>query len=94
MNTISPGYYQHKYGGLYYVSHQHSVTLVDSNQLGVLYQHIYPFPEQQFVRPVDQWTPDRFTLLTASQALAIFSIARLDLIDMITENKLKNQKIQ
>jgi len=54
-------YYQHRYGGLYIVNGIATST-VDKSKW-VVYNHVYPFEYQTWIRPHDEWCDGRFRKL-------------------------------
>lgn len=55
-------YYKHKYGGIYRVI-ELAESVVD-NSVWVVYNHVYPYEYKVWVRPLHEWTDDRFSILT------------------------------
>ena len=55
-------YVEHKHGGLYRVLACGTYT-TDKAEL-VVYDHIYPFEQKTWIRPLSEWTPDRFRNVT------------------------------
>ena len=58
-------YYQHRYGGLYIVSDVATST-VDKSRW-VVYEHVYPFEYQTWIRPYDEWCDGRFRQITMAE---------------------------
>jgi hypothetical protein len=54
-------YYQHRYGGLYIVK-DIATSTVDKSKW-VVYNHVYPFDYQTWIRPYDEWCDGRFRQL-------------------------------
>lgn len=59
-------FYKHKDGGLYKTTGVGKSTA--DGQLYVVYQHIFPFAHSIYLRPIAEWTRDRFELLDFMQA--------------------------
>lgn len=60
-------YFQHQDGGLY--QFKHFARYSDrSDQYCVVYQHIWPFTSEPWVRPIAEWQPERFKLVTDEYA--------------------------
>lgn len=78
-------YYRHRYGGLYRVVGT-GFSTIDKSQ-HVIYKHMYPFDQDIWIRPYDEWTDGRFTLLTRQQVGDILSIDREQLKQEIAANK-------
>lgn len=63
-------FFQHKDGGVYQfldVGQQSD----DSEKFRVVYLHIWPFTPGCWLRPVEEWTPDRFRHITIEEYLQI-----------------------
>lgn len=58
-------FYQHRYGGVYVVDD--IATHTGSKEHLVIYTHVYPFEEQAWARPAEEWTEDRFKRITYSE---------------------------
>ena len=55
MSLPSPlRYYRHRYGGIYSVQVAKAISSVDKS-LWVVYNHVYPFEQQTWIRPYDEW---------------------------------------
>lgn len=39
----------------------------------VIYEHVYPFEEHTWARPIEEFTEDRFTLLSAEQLVTLLN---------------------
>jgi hypothetical protein len=82
------GYYQHRYGGLYLIANGNiTAHSTDSGEPLILYHHVYPFEQKCWVRPLSEWTTDRFTKITAKQALDILGQHRAELKSEIAARK-------
>ena len=64
-------YYLHKDGGLYFTLEQAKST-VDQADV-VVYRHTFPFEPQVWVRPLVEWTADRFTKIPKFQAFDLLT---------------------
>lgn len=78
-------FYQHKDGGLYRVN-EIGMSTVDQSK-HVIYTHVYPFERHTWIRPLAEWTDDRFRLLTQPQAEVIMQIPAVILEKRIRESK-------
>lgn len=83
-------FYRHVDGGLYFVR-AIGISTVDQTH-HVVYDHIYPFSAQQWIRPLREWTDVRFQLLTQTQAADILSLDRDTLQQEISSNKAARRK--
>lgn len=74
MSYVLDAYYVHRYGGLYYALY----NAIDSRDLTpvIVYRHVYPFESAIWTRPEAEWTPDRFTEITAAEAHELMRIDR------------------
>ena len=63
-------YYRHRYGGIYSVQIEKAISTVDKS-VWVVYNHVYPFEKQTWIRPYDEWSEDgKFTAITDSVELS------------------------
>lgn len=62
-------YYMHKHGGLYRVVTT-GYSTVDTKEM-VVYDHLYPFERKTWIRPMSEWTEDRFKLVTYEYVIHI-----------------------
>jgi hypothetical protein len=62
MTPVIDQIYQHRYGGLYIVDSV--ATHTTTKERLVVYTHLYPFESETYVRPLDEWTEDRFRLIS------------------------------
>jgi hypothetical protein len=69
-------YYLHKYGGIYLVTNV--CTHANTGERMVVYDHVYPFEEASFVRPLDELTADRFTAIPYSEVQELMKGDRLE----------------
>lgn len=83
--SLEPGYYRHRYGGVYHLTDV-GLSTVDQSQ-HVIYRHIYPFEKKSWIRPLDEWTTDRFTPLTYREMVEITQIPEDELQQQITAAK-------
>lgn len=58
MNIELNQHYRHRDGGLYLALYV-GVSTVDKSE-HVVYMHVYPFEKKVWIRPLHEWTPDRF----------------------------------
>ena len=64
MSTYRPleqQYYKHQDGGLYFVLKIGKSTVDQSEH--VVYVHVFPFEMEVWIRPLEEWTHKRFTIL-------------------------------
>lgn len=59
----------HRYGGIYIVATVATRTTDLTEE--VVYQHWWPFENKTWLRPIGEWTPERFTPLTVDEAAEI-----------------------
>ncbi len=76
-------FYQHRYGGIYIV-HGISTSTVDKSKV-VVYHHVYPFENQMWHRPYDEWCDGRFQLLENSKKFDLLKRDREEFQKEITE---------
>lgn len=69
MNVELNTFYQHVDGGLYLTKSISSSTVDQS--LWVIYDHVWPFEMKQWHRPIEEWTPERFTKIGYAEATEI-----------------------
>jgi hypothetical protein len=60
-------YYRHKDGGIYFALDR-ALSTVDRSEV-VVYRHVFPFEPQVWVRPLAEWTADRFTKILKYDAI-------------------------
>lgn len=78
--------FQHKDGGIY--RFEQVVRYSDRPTNGVMYVHVWPFEQGVWVRPIEEWTEDRFVPITPTAAtLFIGSMARDDAQAFVKANK-------
>jgi len=58
-------YYQHRYGGIY-IAKEIATSAVDRSKW-VVYNHIYPFEYETWIRPYDEWCDGRFRKISNSE---------------------------
>jgi hypothetical protein len=78
-------YYQHRYGGVYQVVSV-STSTVDKSQW-VVYRHLWPFEEQEWHRPYEEFVDGRFRELSYVEAMEIGKKDRTKFQLEITANK-------
>lgn len=59
-------FYQHRYGGLYVVDDV--ATHTTTKERLVIYSHVYPFEEATWARPIDDWTEEKFRLISFEES--------------------------
>ena len=86
-------YYRHRYGGIYSVQIAKAISTVDRS-LWVVYNHVYPFEQQTWIRPYDEWCEDgKFTEITDSTELSnIFRRNREEFQKEILEVKANSKR--
>jgi hypothetical protein len=83
-------YYKHKHGGIYRVI-EIAESAVD-NTGWVVYNHCYPFGYKAWVRPLEEWTKERFTILTNDQYHIELDRDRTLFQDEVKRNKLLHKE--
>lgn len=78
-------FYKHKDGGLYKTTGVGKSTA--DGQRYVIYQHVFPFVHSIYLRPLDEWTRDRFELLDFMQATEYQGQDRYELQTAITARR-------
>lgn len=70
MTTHAPlaGYVLHRDGGIYNIIHAKAKSSVDGSDV-VVYEHVWPFEHGVWIRPLSEWTTDRFVGITTSQLI-------------------------
>lgn len=76
MTPIIEQIYQHRYGGLYIVDSV--ATHTETKEKLVIYTHLYPFENQTFARPLDEWTEGRFRPITDKEYSELTKKDRLE----------------
>lgn len=78
--------YQHQDGGFYVV--QSVATSTDDLSQWVVYTHVWPFEQKQWLRRVEEWTPERFRLSSNTEMTAMMlAYTRQDYQQRVTEAK-------
>lgn len=86
-------HYLHVDGGVYKVL-SIGVSTVDQTQQ-VTYQHLYPFKQQVWVRPLDEWVDTRFTELTQSEYEELLrNTTALEYQQQVTNNKMNRKRAE
>ena len=78
-------FYKHKDGGLYKTTGVGKSTA--DGQRYVIYQHVFPFAHSIYLRPIAEWTQDRFELLDFMQATEYQGQDRYALQTVITARR-------
>jgi hypothetical protein len=65
-------YYQHRYGGVYEVLVPEAKSTVDKS-LWTVYNHVWPFDREAWIRPYSEWTDGRFRELTGDEVRDLFA---------------------
>jgi hypothetical protein len=88
MATPSPlKYYQHRYGGIYTVEVSKAKSVVD-NTLWVVYNHVYPFETQAWIRPYNEWCEEgRFREISGDELYNVFQKDRKQFQEEIIAEK-------
>lgn len=91
-NTVQfQKYYLHQDGGLYYTEHKATLT-TDGVSDVVVYYHIFPFETKRWARPIEEWTPERFKMLTSGEEVTeILNQDREQYQKMVAERKTKRK---
>jgi hypothetical protein len=84
-HPINQRYYKHVDGGLYFVL-QIAKSTVDLSE-HVVYVHVFPFDLATWIRPLDEWTPSRFTLIDHAEAEQLLKLDRNQLQQEISRHK-------
>lgn len=71
MKPIIHEHYQHRYGGVYQVVCV--ATHTGSKERLVIYDHVYPFEDHSWARPIEEWTEERFRLLTGEEVITLLN---------------------
>jgi len=82
---IGDNFVQHKDGGLYSILAVGKSTVDQSEH--IIYVHLYPFERQVWIRPIEEFTEERFTVLTQEQGVAVLNRDREQFQAEITANK-------
>jgi hypothetical protein len=85
-------YYQHQDGGIYQCLYMSNSTVDQSHH--VVYLHIYPFEQKVWHRPIEEWTTERFKMITPVQAWEIQNeMYPCDFRHKITEAKAERKRL-
>lgn len=71
MKPVISAFYKHTDGGYYFVS-ELGRDSKDGTAV-VIYKHVWPFEEETWTRPLDQWA-SRFSLISREQLEAIMRV--------------------
>lgn len=87
MNNLQAGQlFQHKDGGIYRFAKY--VRYSDRpNEIGVEYDHVWPFEQISWVRPLVEWSEDRFRSITAGEAATLMKMDKVVAQVEITNRK-------
>lgn len=88
----SEQYYRHQDGGLYWVR-QIAKSTVDQSE-HVVYDHVFPFEKATWIRPLDEWTTERFKLIEGLDVLIALSQDPEQAKIAITEHKAQRRAAQ
>lgn len=61
-------HYLHRDGGLYRVLFPNANLTTDGTEAVVVYLHLFPFESKVWVRPLSEWTTDRFQVVPSAVA--------------------------
>lgn len=86
-------YFQHQDGGIYYFLSVGRST-EDSTKELVVYLHVWPFESSVWLRPVEEWTPTRFTPISAEVATYVSSGNRAEAQATITHKRTTRQGLK
>lgn len=86
MKLILNAHYQHRHGGIYFVTDV--ATHTGTKERLVIYDHVYPFEPATWARPIEEFTEERFTLLTGEQVVTLLNRDRELFKSEITAAKL------
>lgn len=87
MKPIIHEHYQHRHGGVYQVVGV--ATHTGTKERLVIYDHVYPFEDHTWARPLSEWTEERFRLLTGEETVTLLNRDRETFKQEITEAKAK-----
>lgn len=65
-------YYQHRYGGVYEVLVPVAKSTIDGSAWTV-YNHVWPFEREVWIRPYNEWVDGRFRELTGNEVTELFA---------------------
>ena len=86
--TLRPNtFYQHRYGGIYYLGEDFLSESTVDNTIHVVYNHMFPFEEKIWHRPFDEFADGRFRELTSAEASVIMSKDEEEFKAEISANK-------
>jgi hypothetical protein len=91
MKPLANTFYKHKYGGIYQVVVPCGIDMRDGTPC-VVYSHVYPFEEQIYIRPLSEWTEDRFKELIPAEVINLCSKDREQLQKEIKSAKEKDKR--
>lgn len=77
MTPNTTKYYQHRYGGIYLVDFPKAKSTVDKTEW-VVYTHIWPFEEETYIRPYDEWNDGRFKEIDLEKVSDLFRKDRVE----------------
>lgn len=81
------GYYRHRYGGIYQIDLPCAKSTVDKSEW-VAYTHVYPFAEETYIRPLDEFMDGRFTEISVAEFSNLLSKDRKQFQEEITKSKI------
>jgi hypothetical protein len=90
MTAPLEGFVQHRYGGIYRVLSTGKST-IDASEV-VIYTHVWPFEFGTWVRPMSEWTEDRFKPLTENEVIVLRQADREKACAAITAAKAASKK--
>jgi hypothetical protein len=86
-------HFQHQDGGLYlFRSVGRSTENIEV--LSVVYQHIWPFEQGTWLRPIEQWTPERFKPISSEYAELMLKGNREEAQGIITAKRIARKALE
>ncbi len=79
-------FYQHRYGGIYSVLAVKAMSTIDKSEW-VVYTHVYPFENEVWIRPYDEWTDGRFRVLEPGEYIELIAKDRKEFQKEITATR-------
>lgn len=80
-------YYQHRYGGVYFLTEDYLSESTVDNSKHVVYLHFFPYEKKIWHRPVSEFIDGRFRELTYNELESIVSNDREEFKAQIAANK-------
>ena len=84
-SRLEKGFYQHYHGGIYQLLGE--VKNANDGEWMALYIHIYPFESSGYVRPLKEFSKEKYKLLSNEEFEKILNTPKEVLIQEILESK-------